>query len=109
MAWEVGVPTKRRKRKPREKPGPGLRSRKGDWKAMTAFDDDDDDLSDEGSDSDPSDDVFPPSLDSPAEGEDEPLIGGVDKNLPDERQWMVDHEKADNMTLVRLFHQFRSH
>ena len=96
MAWEVGVPTKPRKRKPQE--GPGPRSRTGDWKVMTAFDEEDDDVSDEEGESD----VVRLAVE--AEHEDEPLIGdGVDKDLPYERQWMVDHEKADNMSLVCPF------
>ncbi|KAF8327930.1 uncharacterized protein EI90DRAFT_2998333, partial [Cantharellus anzutake] len=100
MAWEVGAPTQPRKRKPRERSGPGIRSRKGDWKVMTAWDDEDEDLSDEGSDSDASD------LTQLTEDENEPLIGeGLDKTLPHEQQWVVDHEKAENLTIHSVFRQ----
>lgn len=106
IAWELGAPTKPRRRPLRESPATRHRHRKGDWKAMTGWDDDQD-LSDE-----ESDDGSVPDFDE------EPTLDGIygsgstpqrsttpsrtplDKSIPYEQRWQVDEDRLNDIEPV---------
>lgn len=108
IAWELGAPTKPRRRKRKEPVSMRQRDLKGDWKAMTGWDEDQD-LSDE--DTDDSD--ANSALDFDENHVLDQLSGAPppsathlspdvpDKSIPYERRWQVDCDRLDALEPVR--------
>lgn len=107
IAWELGAPTKPRRRPVRQSPATRHRHRKGDWKAMTGWDDDQD-LSDE--ESNGSDDGSVPDFDeeptldriyaSTPQRSTTPSRTPLDKSIPYEQRWQVDEDRSQDIEPV---------
>lgn len=113
VARELGAPTKPRIRQHRESPAARHRHRRGDWKAMTGWDDDQDDSDEEndGSDEDSIPDFDEPVLEgiygAPSRSTN-PFRAPLDKSIPYERRWQVDTDRLDDVEPVRRLGLFVS-
>lgn len=107
IAWELRTPTKLRRRERRESPATQHIRRRGNWKAMTGWDEDQD-LSDEES---------PSNGQSSALDLNEGVLDGMydaaprattssrnalPKSIPYEQRWQVDSDRIDDIEPVRL-------
>ncbi|KAF8321362.1 hypothetical protein DL93DRAFT_2093982 [Clavulina sp. PMI_390] len=101
ISWELNAPTKPRRRPRPERGGnSGHRIRRGDWKVITGWDDDDQELSDEElEDAGDADAV----LDIGAG--DAGASSSVDASLPYEQRWQIDNDRTDDSTQTSSFRQ----
>jgi WD repeat-containing protein 48 len=107
IAWELGAPTKPRRREPREPPATGRVRRRGDWKAMTGWDEDQD-LSDEESIStdeasalDLNEGFLDGMYNSAPRATSSPRTA-LSKSIPYEQRWQIDSDRIDDIEPVRL-------
>ncbi|KAF9510485.1 hypothetical protein BS47DRAFT_1300152, partial [Hydnum rufescens UP504] len=109
LAWDIGAPTRPRCRKARGRVPATKSHRNGEWKAMTGWDEDEDDAESSGTDSDDASvselgDVILDDLD------DEPLLAGprphrdtLDKSIPFEKRWEVDGDRLNDTEIRSSF------
>lgn len=108
IAWELGAPTKPRRRDHRESPTARHSQRRGDWKAMTGWDDDQD-LSDEESSSsggasalDLTEGVIIDDIHGSNPHAATSSRAGFSQSIPYEQRWQIDSDHIDGIELVRL-------
>ena len=108
LSWKIGVPTRPRRQKPRGRVVTTGSHRKGDWKAMTGWDEDEGASEHSSIDSDNDSEMEFGDLD---DADNEPLLPGVrphretlDKTIPFEKRWEVDSDRASDMDIVCIYY-----
>jgi WD repeat-containing protein 48 len=110
LAWDIGAPTRPGSRKARGRVPATKSHRTGEWKAMTGWDEDEDDA--ESSETD-SDDASVPELGDLIldDVDDEPLLAGsrphrdtLDKSIPCEKRWEVDGDRLNDTEIVCIYY-----